>query len=137
MGKYPGYCPMASRWSKLELWLDGPLIGDPDWIHVQYPGDASLCPFPDCPSLATFCYPMHDVISITTRGAKGRVRKPNGMKPLLGRQDVMNHLEPVDLNGICRTGKMEIRPHLFPVSLRVQYRNAHIPGWVCCQPDCA
>ena len=78
---------------------------------------------------------MHDVISFTTRGAKGRVRKPNVMEPLLGRQDVMNHLEPVDLNGVCRPGSMEVRPRPFPVSLRVRYRDAHIPGWVCCQPD--
>ena len=72
MGKYPKYCTMASRRPKLELWSDVPLVGDPDRIHAQYPGDASSRPFPDCPSLATFCYPMHDVISLTTRGAKGR-----------------------------------------------------------------
>jgi len=57
---------MALRWPKLELRSDGPLIGDPDRIHAQYPGDAFSLPFPDFPPVATFCYPVHNVISLST-----------------------------------------------------------------------
>jgi len=70
---------MASRWPEIELRLDGPLIGDLDWIHAQYPSDAFPCPFPDFPPLATFCYPVHDIALLSTSGGEGRARKPDGM----------------------------------------------------------
>jgi hypothetical protein len=70
---------MALGRPKLELWADGPFVGDPDRVHSKYPGEAVPRPFPDFPPLATFYDPMHDSIVLPTIGAEGRAREPDGM----------------------------------------------------------
>jgi hypothetical protein len=92
---YPKYCHMASWWPYMELRTKGPLFGNPDRIHAQYPGDTFSRPFPNFPSLPTFCYPVHECISFYTLVAEGRVCEPDGMLPLIRGKDMMDNPKPV------------------------------------------